>query len=467
MCRAFRACLPIRPCYFDTHADLAHPEAVKPFGLPTPADWHHLWRAWDTVTLGMIPSAMLHTKPIDLRHVCVFYIGHIPMFLDMLLSKTLEEDLSEPRYFKDIFERGIDPNIDDPEHCHPHSIVPTRAEDWPTLATILQFRDTVRSRLLSIYQDVEGGKRAMTRRLARTIVLCLEHEGFHVETLLYMLLQRAGSGTIPPPGPVPPFEALAKQWAAAPAPCAERAVLGPAEVELGHDDQENEDLLENVHEFENHEFGWDNESPRRVVQVGKVEFEWRPVSNGEFRAFLEREATKEESKVKMPASWVEEDGQVKVRTLYGPVAFHIAEHWPVLTSYDNLFAYAQSKGGRLPTEPELRLFLDKYEVGYEGGGNVGFRNWHPVPSTMGIMDVDGGRGSNGGVWEWTSTLFDGHDGLDPTTLYSTDFFDEVHHVVLGASYATIPRLAGRRTLRNFYQHNYPYPWVAGRIVYDA
>jgi formylglycine-generating enzyme required for sulfatase activity len=49
--------------------------------------------------------------------------------------------------------------------------------------------------------------------------------------------------------------------------------------------------------------------------------------------------------------------------------------------------------------------------------------------------------------------------------YSTDFFDDKHHVVLGASYATIPRL-GRKTMRNFYQHNYPYPWVGARVVYD-
>ena len=49
-------------------------------------------------------------------------------------------------------------------------------------------------------------------------------------------------------------------------------------------------------------------------------------------------------------------------------------------SFDELLAYAESKGGRIPTEPELRLFLDsKFNVGYEGGGNVGFRNWHPCP----------------------------------------------------------------------------------------
>lgn len=65
--------------------------------------------------------------------------------------------------------------------------------------------------------------------------------------------------------------------------------------------------------------------------------------------------------------------------MYGPVSMEIAQHWPVLTSYDDLLAYAQSKGGRLPTEAELRLFLDTYEVGHEGGSNTGFRNWHPVP----------------------------------------------------------------------------------------
>jgi hypothetical protein len=50
-----------------------------------------------------------------------------------------------------------------------------------------------------------------------------------------------------------------------------------------------------------------------------------------------------------------------------------------MTSYNNLSAYAIVKGGRIPTEPELRLFLNKFESGYEGGANVGFRNWHPVP----------------------------------------------------------------------------------------
>lgn len=51
--------------------------------------------------------------------------------------------------------------------------------------------------------------------------------------------------------------------------------------------------------------------------------------------------------------------------------------------------------------------------------------------------------------------------------YTTDFCDGRHHVVLGASYATVPRLSERRTVRNFYQRQYPYAWVGARVVYDA
>lgn len=76
---------------------------------------------------------------------------------------------------------------------------------------------------------------------------------------------------------------------------------------------------------------------------------------------------------------VSDNATFQVRTLYGPVSLEIAAHWPIVTSHDNLSAYATVKGGRLPTEAELRVFYDKFESGYAGGANVGFRNWHPVP----------------------------------------------------------------------------------------
>ena len=55
--------------------------SLKPgprFGVPTIQEFREIWKAWDLVTLGMIPSHLLHIKPIDLRHKCSFYLGHIP-----------------------------------------------------------------------------------------------------------------------------------------------------------------------------------------------------------------------------------------------------------------------------------------------------------------------------------------------------------------------------------------------------
>ena len=43
-----------------------------------------------------------------------------------------------------------------------------------------------------------------------------------------------------------------------------------------------------------------------------------------------------------------------------------------------------------------------------------------------------GRGHNGGVWEWTSTVLDRCEGFEPSTLYpgyTADFYDTLHNVV--------------------------------------
>ncbi|KAJ6585392.1 DUF323 domain-containing protein [Mycena capillaripes] len=427
------------------------PYSSSPFGVPSPGDWENLWAAWDCITRRMIPPSMLMQKPIDLRHICLFYLGHIPTFLDIHLSRLLQEPNTEPDAFKYIFKRGIDPDVDDPTVCHPHSEVPQKDEDWPSLLSILQFQARVRARVLKVYEDIDAGTLSMTRKVGRVLFMTFEHEAMHAETLLYMLLQRAGSGTLPPPGfTPPPWESLAETWNSAPEPESSTVTLGPTTITLGHDDTEAEDAF--ASDVAGHEFGWDNEHPKREAHVDEFRIEWRPVTNGQFFKYY----VSQDGEVSFPASWVQVDGEIHVRTLYGPVPMKIAHNWPVLTSHSNLSKYVQVQGGRLPSEAELRVFYEKFESGYEGGANLGFRNWHPIPATTGGAR-GGGRGGNGGVWEWTSTVFDKYEGFVASELYpgfSMDFFDGAHQVV-------------RKSVRNWYHNKYGYAWISGRIAYDV
>ncbi|KAG9019743.1 hypothetical protein FRB90_009613 [Tulasnella sp. 427] len=456
--------------------------------VPTLAEWSSLWSLWDLITLDMIPPSMLHTKPIDLRHKCLFYLGHIPTFLDIHLTRVLRkmgkagEQHTEPEYFKDIFERGIDPHVDDPSVIHPHSEVPDKDEDWPSLEQVLAFRDRVRARLIRVYEEYgverkQGGEsstvlRDFPKALARVLWMTWEHEAMHAETLLYMLIQKAGDvdGALPPPGfAKPQWGTLQKQpeWSQ-PIPTHTVTLDGGVEVSLGHDDVEADDTFDELNSPE-HEFGWDNESPKRIVKLGKekVKIETRPILNGEFYEFWVKERKGKEG-VAVPGLWVvDEQGNVKVRTLYGPVPISVAANWPFVGAYDDLEAFAKYKGGRIPNEVELRAYMDKYEGSKDS--NIGFKNWHPTPPQL--PDVQAGtRGHNGGVWEWSSTVWDAYPGFEKSIIYpgfSSDFFDGKHMAVLGGSYATVPRLAQRRSVRNWYQHNYPYPWIGGRVAYDA
>src|ERR1700743_913960 len=109
--------------------------------VPTLDDWKGLWAVWDVVSRRMIPDEELIEKPIKLRNACIFYLGHIPTFLDIQLTKATKLAPCEPSCYPQIFERGIDPDVDNPEQCHDHSEIP---DEWPPVDEILAYQQQVR-----------------------------------------------------------------------------------------------------------------------------------------------------------------------------------------------------------------------------------------------------------------------------------------------------------------------------------
>ena len=160
---------------------------------------------------------------------------------------------------------------------------------------------------MKLYDDIDSGEISLTRKVARVLFMTLEHEAMHAETLLYMLIQRAGSGALPPTCFItPPWTSLAEVWSTSPKPQTKTVTLGPAVVSLGHDDSEADD---DTGSLEGHELGWDNEHPKRQVNIERFKIEWRPVTNGEFYQFYTGIGS---GKVSFPASWVNDGGSTKV-----------------------------------------------------------------------------------------------------------------------------------------------------------
>lgn len=427
----YRLFLLQRPPFHFPLRELPATESERWPTVPTRQEWQTLWAFWDSITLGMIPESLLHSKPIDLRHKCLFYLGHIPGFLDIHLTRLLGGKHTEPEHFKEIFERGIDPNVDDPTKVHNHSKVPEKDEDWPRLGEILDFRDRVRARLMRLYDDLDVGKQPFTRRVARTIVQMLEHEAMHAETLLFMLIQ--SPAMLPPPGfAMPNWDQLAARWDAA----EEASVVldvPASSVTLGHDDKESEDkqYMDRA-SWDGQQLGWDNENPACRFDVQAFRVESLPISNEQYSEYM-----RQNNVSALPESWTKEGDRILVKTLYGAVDMRVARQWPLKASYDEIAAYAKWRGGRLPTEAEL-VALWQHEQGprpAEIGSNIGLRNWHPVPASNTRIDTCGRPlwGHNGGVWEWTSTVFEGHPGFEQADIYkdySVDFFDGVHNVVV-------------------------------------
>ncbi len=419
------------------------------------------WRRSDALFALLEEGAWLQ-RPIALRQPLIFYVGHLPAFAWNQLNRGLLKEPSFNPGFDALFEFGIDP-LDEGD-------VPEEP-DWPDMADILAYRDEIRHRVLvaaplvdALAERDAGERVAQGRRIYHVL---LEHEVMHHETLLYMVAQLDESLKDAPAA------SLAGRHAAAGAIPQARIAIPAGTTTLGVP-------------FDEIPFGWDNEFPAQEVDVPAFAIDALPVSNDDYLAFVEAGgyaqqehwseaawAWRLEQQLEHPHNWARHDGHWLVRGPFDSRPFHEVASRPVQVSQAEAAAYCAWSGARLPTEAELNRAA--YETpentrrlhpwgdappGPEYGA-FDFLLWEPAPvgshpagaSAWGVHELVG----NG--WELTCTPFRPLPGFEAWVPgypgYSADFFDDLHTVVFGGSWAT-GRALLRRSFRNWFQPHYPF-----------
>jgi ergothioneine biosynthesis protein EgtB len=313
----------------------------------------------------------------------------------------------------------------------------------PPLAEVLAYRRHVDAALQRFIEN-DG----LPENVQALIELGLNHEQQHQELLLTDIkhlfslnpLQPAYTDTAPEPTPAPP--ALA--W-----------IEGP----------------QGRHEFGDagEGFCFDNERPRHVQWLHPHAIASRPVTNGEYQAFV-RDGGYQRPELWLSDGWVAVQTEGWQRPLYwsedlaaeftlaGPQALDV--HAPVThLSYYEADAYARWAGARLPTEFEWEAAAVTHAV----NGNF----------------VDGGRLRPGGavedagrwfgdVWEWTASDYAPYPGYAPAAgavgEYNGKFMCN-QRVLRGGSCATAQSHT-RASYRNFFYPQARWQFSGLRLARD-
>ena len=224
-------------------------------------------------------------------------------------------------------------------------------------AEVREYMEAVRERSLAIVTDADPD----------LVELVIRHEHQHNETMLQTLC----------------LAGLAKEGGPSP-------VLAPAGPDM---------VTVEAGEFEmgspGQGFAYDNERPRRVVDVPGFEIDRLPVTAGDWIEFMDAEGADE------PLYWNVTPPNERLPMMH--------------VSWDEASAYADFRGKRLPTEAE----------------------WEKA-ATCGVLE------GVGEVWEWTSSEFGPYPGFRayPYREYSEVFFGRGYRVLRGGSWATSDRVAG-------------------------
>jgi ergothioneine biosynthesis protein EgtB len=230
-------------------------------------------------------------------------------------------------------------------------------------------------------------------------------------------------------------------------------------------------------------WAFDNEGPRHQTLLQPFELASRPVTCGEYRAFMEDGGyerfdlwlsqgwdTVQREGWRAPDYWFERDGAWWLYTLGG--ARPVDDDEPVChVSYLEADAFARYSGARLPREHELEVWAERAAAagGIEGNFTASGA-LHPMPA-----DPASGASADlpaqlfGDVWEWSQSGYSPYPGFttpDGALAEYNGKFMLSQLVLRGGSCAT-PAGHVRTTYRNFFYPPDRWQFSGIRLAKDA
>ncbi len=393
-----------------------------------------------------------YLRPEPLRHPLIFYIGHTAAFyINKLIVAKIANERVNPR-FESMFAVGVDEmSWDDLNAAH---------YDWPTLAEVRAYRDTVRSVVDEVIRTMPLVMPINWDNPFWVILMGIEHQRIHLETSsviirrlpIEMVRQLSLWSICPEAGEAPPNELIAVAGG--------RVVLGKAK--------------------DHPLYGWDNEFGRQEYDVWDFSASRYLVSNQEYLGFVEDRGYEHEdywtaegwkwvgyTKARHPLFWMDSPGGFRFRTMAEII--DMPWNWPVEVNYleakafCNWLAHKSGKPIRLPTEAEWYRLRDLHDIPdqpywQKAPGNINLEHW---ASSCPVNRFQFGEFFDviGNVWQWTETPITGFDGFQVHPYYddfSTPTFDTQHNLIKGGSWISTGNEATRDSRyafrRHFFQH---------------
>lgn len=329
----------------------------------------------------------------------------------------------------------------------------------PTVTDSHRYRRSVDERISEL---ISKANEELLGELEPIIILGIHHEQQHQELLLTDIKHVFAQSPLFPVYRNGKDAALRRADGAGHRPC-QFVSFEEATVEIG---------------YAGSGFYYDNEGPRHRALVLPFALSNRPVTNGEFLAFIEDNGyarsefwlslgwtTVNEQRWRAPLYWLERDGEWWNFTLSG--LRPIEPNEPVThISYFEADAYANWAGARLPTEFEWERAAGDLPM---NGNFVESETFHPTTAAP----LGPGQGKlhqmYGDVWEWTRSSYSPYPGYRaaPGALgeYNGKFMCN-QYVLRGGSCAT-SQTHIRKTYRNFFQPEKRWQFTGIRLARDA